>query len=87
MINLIVLTSSRFFIPFWRVFEDWLVREPLNVYGETHADEVIQLEEEAERSLFKLVHHRKHLDELIHSRKTEVDEQNPVDKHDMIRSI
>jgi hypothetical protein len=32
-----------------------------------------------------LVHYRKHFDELIHSRKTEVDEKHPVDKHDMVR--
>ena len=74
MEHFVELNLLRFVNSFWRVSEAFLEWEPIDVDGEADADEVVQLKEETEGSFFKLVHYRKHFDELIHSRKTEVDE-------------
>ena len=48
--------------------------EPGDVESQEDSDEVVHLEEEAERSLFKLVDDGEELDHFVHTSQTEVNE-------------
>ena len=58
--------------------------EPGDVEGQNNSNKVVHLEEKAESTLLKLVNDGKELDHFVHASKTEVNEKQPIDKHEMV---
>lgn len=58
--------------------------EPGDVESQNHSNKVVHLEEEAESTFLKLVNDGKELDHFVHASKTEINEKQPVDKHEMV---